>query len=137
MKKILFAVLLGTASLALTTGCTKEYITNNYLPGVSITTNITAQDWTVERPGLYSVDLDFPELDEIYYQNGSVQVAVQLGGPSGGYDILPATIGDFHYSINYFVGSVQIFAENRSGSTAAPSAMVAKITLTDAENGGN
>lgn len=137
MKKILLALLLGTATLALTTGCTKEEYITNYLPGVSYTTNVVADDWELERQGSYFTDLDFPELDQTYYEFGTVQVAIELNGAGGGYRILPATIGDFHYSVDYAVGSVQIFAENRDGVSVAPGNMTVKITLTDADNGGN
>lgn len=136
MKKFLLAFLIGSATLTLGTGCTKEYVTN-YLPGVSYTTNVASGDWTAVSTGVYSVDLDFPELDGEYFQNGSVQVAIQLSSTSGTYDVVPATINNVHYSVNYAVGSVILFAENRNVTPTRPENMIVKVTLTDADNGGN
>lgn len=136
MKKILLAFLLGTATLAVGTSCTKEYITNS-LPGISFTTNVTSNQWVEESPGIYSVNLDFPELDARYFDSGSVQVAIQLNSTPNTYDIVPATINNVHYSVNYAVGSVILFAENRNINPISPENMIVKVTLTDADNGGN
>ncbi|NGM67369.1 hypothetical protein [Sphingobacterium sp. SGR-19] len=135
MKKILLALLIGTAALAVTSSCTKEYITN-YLPGISYSPTVQSSSWEEISVGLYQADLEFPELDETYYQSGTVQVAIRLPG-SDSYDIIPATINGVHYSVNYTVGWVTLFAEDRNDDYEAPPTMSVKITLTDADAGGN
>ena len=135
MKKILLACLIGAASLATLGSCTKEYVTN-YLPGVTYSTNVASDKWVSKGDGIYTVDLDFPELDATYMDYGTVQVAAEFPETAGSYDIFPATINGIHYSVNYAIGSVMIFAENRNSNPEAPVAMKIKVTLTDADNGG-
>lgn len=133
MKKILLGLFLAGATLVTTTSCTKEYITNqNFLPGESFVTTINSGDWKHEGNGIYSIDLDFPELDAEYFEYGNVQVALELSSNPNTYDIIPATIKKVHYSVNYTIGSVMIFAEDRNPNPKRPEKMVAKVTLTDA-----
>lgn len=136
MKKILLACLIGAASLATLSSCTKEYITNT-LPGVSYTINAPSSDWVYNGEGIYVNELDFPELDAKYMEFGTVQVAVELPHTQGTYDVIPVTIDNVHYSVNYSIGKVTLFAENRNEVPRAPGNMKVKVTLRDADNGGN
>lgn len=135
MKKILLALLIGTATVAATSSCTKEYITN-YLPGISYTPTIHSSDWDESATGFYATDIDFPELDEVYYQSGTVQVAIKRAGQTG-FDVIPATIDGVHYSFSYDLGVVTLYAEDRNVNYFPPDNMLVKVTLTDADDGGN
>ncbi|MCY4780318.1 hypothetical protein ORI89_11705 [Sphingobacterium sp. UT-1RO-CII-1] len=134
MKKILLGLFLASATLVTTTSCTKEYITNqNFLPGVSYVKEIRSNDWVKEAEGLYSIDLRISDLDAEYFEYGNVQVALEFASNPNTYDIIPATIKNVHYSVNYTIGSVMIFAEDRNPNPKRPEKMVAKVTLTDAD----
>lgn len=139
MKRILLALAIASASLVTLNSCTKEYITN-YLPGVTYTPTIAAGDWTRDgNSNVYYKNLDFPELDAQYYDFGTVQVQLEFADSKGFYNAIPATIKGIHYSFDYKIGMVTIFAEDRAGETvnALDKSIKAKITLTDADNGGN
>lgn len=138
MKRVLLALAIASASLATLSSCTKEYITN-YLPGVSYTTTIKAGDWTRDgSSNIYFHDLDFPELDAQYYNFGTVQVHMEFSDSKGYYNAIPATIKGIHYTYEYKVGTVSLYAEDRLGGTnALDKDIKVKVTLTDADNGGN
>ncbi|TJZ50856.1 hypothetical protein FAZ15_21125 [Sphingobacterium olei] len=142
MKKILLALAIGSISLLTLNSCTKEYITNNYLPGISYTTTVQPNQWEEdgEGSGVYAVDLEFPELDAQYYNFGTTQVALEFARSNGSFDVIPATIRGTHYSFGYQVGWVTVFAEIRTTNPAdidIDRPIKVKITLTDADNGGN
>lgn len=139
MKRLLLAFAIAGASLVTLNSCTKEYITN-YLPGVSYTPTIKAGDWSVDAgSNVYYKELDFPELDARYYNTGTVQVHLEFADDRGFYNAIPATIKGIHYSFDYKVGLITIFAEDRAGQSqnALDKDIRAKITLTDADDGGN
>ncbi|WP_400262553.1 hypothetical protein ACFX5U_03820 [Sphingobacterium sp. SG20118] len=74
-------------------------------------------------------------LDEQYYEDGHVSVAVNFAG-SDAYEMIPSEIFGHDYSSNYSIGKVRIFAKDVSGLTPqAPDDMAIKIVLTDAEIG--
>jgi len=140
MKNFLLAISVATAALATFAGCTKEYVTNEYithLPGVTYTVVVKTAAWqeTSAGSGVFFADLDFPDLDADYFRYGSVQVAIQFGN-SRRYDIVPATIDDVHYSVGYVLEKVTLYAEDRLIPPLPPGDMTVKITLTDANNGG-
>ncbi|GGH04530.1 hypothetical protein FAZ19_05570 [Sphingobacterium alkalisoli] len=140
MKKILLALAIGSISLLTLNSCTKEYITNNFLPGITYTHTIQPGDWVEDGvgSGVYAVDIPFPELDAQYYNFGTTQVALEFANSSTAFDAIPATIRETHYSFSYQVGLVTIFAETRSPEADdIDRPIVVKITLTDADNGGN
>lgn len=143
MKRIILATAIATATLATLGSCTKEYITNNnMLPGISYTANIIPNTWSPIYTGsnIYSIDIPFTELDRQYFDFGTVQVALQFSGPNGpfnSYNTIPATINGIHYSYEYFVGKITVFAEVRTNETVIDinRNIKAKVTLTDADNG--
>ena len=142
MKKILLALAIASTSLVLLNSCTKEYITNNsYLPGISYTPTVVPADWkpVAGATNIYAADLTFSELDATYYNSGTVQVALEFDNAKGFFNAIPATIKNVHYSFDYAVGSVTIFAEILPGgnTSAIDRNIKAKITLTDADNGGS
>ncbi|MBD1429062.1 MULTISPECIES: hypothetical protein [Sphingobacterium] len=139
MKRVLLALAIASASLVTLSSCTKEYITN-YLPGVTYTTTVKPNDWVRDgNTNIYYTDLEFPELDNAYYNYGTVQVHLEFTDSKGYYNAIPATIKGIHYSYEYKVGTVSLYAEDRLGSNlnALDKDIKVKVTLTDADNGGN
>jgi hypothetical protein len=141
MKRILLALLIGGATLTSLSSCTKEYITNqNFLPGVSYTTAVPTADWDlIAGTDTYVVELDFPELDKQYFDFGTVTVAMKTKSKPSQYEIIPAEIDNYSYSANYSIGKVKIYAKEIGTSPIikSPEDMTVKITLTDADDGGN
>src|SRR5690606_10252964 len=109
MKKLLLAFAIGTASLVSFTGCTKEYITNNYLPGVRYVIDVAAADWN--RDGTqYETSIYMPGLDYRSIQDGQVDVSISLDSASKYYEHIPPEIRNSSYSARYGKGVVHIYA---------------------------
>jgi len=138
MKKLLLAIAIASTSLLSFTSCTKEYITNS-LPGVTYSISVPSEDWKVFNANTYLLELDFPELDQRYFDDGTVTLAIKTASANTLYELIPAEIGNYKYSANYEVGSIGIYAKRVSGSVAFPKPENAtiKVTLTDADFGGN
>ena len=68
-----------------------------------------------------------------------MQVHLEFTDSKGYYNAIPATIKGIHYSYEYKVGTVSLYAEDRLGSNlnALDKDIKVKVTLTDADNGGN
>ncbi|WP_164108782.1 MULTISPECIES: hypothetical protein [Sphingobacterium] len=138
MKRILLALAIAGASLATLSSCTKEYITNNSLPGVSYVYPVKSNQWTrISGTNTFEFRQNIGDLDDRYFQDGNVSVAISYDNNKTTYEIIPATIEDFDYSANYSIGVVRIFAEDiGSGSTVSPPGdMYIKVVLTDNEIG--
>lgn len=142
MKKILLALSLSCcagALLATFSSCTKEYITQeniNYLPGVSYVYTIKSNQWAQTEPRVYRFEQNITDLDSRYFEDGHVSVAISYDNNETTYELIPATIGNYHFSANYSIGKVRIYAEYRgSGTPSAPADMITKIVLTDNEIG--
>ena len=141
MKRLLFAALIGTATLVSFSSCKKEYVTN-YLPGVSYTFDAPSDkiNWKhIENTNSFILEVPFPELDDAYYNYGTVQIAIKTKAQPNQFEIIPAKIDEYSYSANYSVGKIRIYAENLTGDDViyAPDQLSIKVTLTDADNGGN
>lgn len=138
MKRILLALAIAGASLATLSSCTKEYITNNSLPGVSYVYPVKSNQWTrISGTNTFEFRQNIGDLDDRYFQDGNVSVAISYDNNKTTYEIIPATIEDFDYSANYSIGVVRIFAEDiGGGSTVSPPGdMYIKVVLTDNEIG--
>lgn len=139
MKRILLAFAIASASLLTLNSCTKEYITNNNsLPGVSYVYPVKSNQWTrISGTNTYEFRQNIADLDDRYFQDGHVSVAISYDNNKTTYEIIPATIEDYDYSANYSIGVVRIFAEDiGSGVTIAPpDDMYIKVVLTDTEIG--
>jgi hypothetical protein len=136
MKRILLALLIGGATLTSLSSCTKEYITEevNVLDGFSYVYPVNSNQWT-KNGNIYSIEIAVNNLDEQYYEDGHVSVAVNFVG-SKTYELIPSEIFGHDYSSNYSIGKVRIFAKDVSGLTPkAPDNMDIKIVLTDAAIG--
>ncbi len=137
MKKILLAFAIGTASLLSFSSCTKEYVTN-YLPGYSYVFPLSSGDWVKTADNTYEAVISMPELDDVYYEDGHVNVAIQFENNVGTYYNVPAeNPGDRGHSYNayYSVGKVYLKAFDLFTENVKPEAMRVKIVLTDAEIG--
>ncbi|SKB47193.1 hypothetical protein SAMN05660841_00729 [Sphingobacterium nematocida] len=139
MKRILLALAIAGASLATLSSCTKEYITNNNsLPGVSYVYPVKSSQWVrINGTNTYEYRQNITDLDDRYFQDGHVSVAISYDNNKTTYEIIPATIADYDYSANYSIGVVRIFAEDiGTGNTVnPPEDMYIKVVLTDTEVG--
>lgn len=133
MKKILLALLVGTATLATTASCTKEYITN-YLPSQTIIFDREAKDWQGTDNQAHLV-LSVPELTDYYMKQGVVTVAYSTDNEKT-YHAIGTKEGQA-YSYEYSLGSVTITVQDpileEGISVEIPSRITFKVTLTDAD----
>ena len=136
MKKVLLALAIASASLLTLGSCTKEYITN-YLPGVSYVYPIESGDWSYNSGNrTFEVEINMPDLDSRYFEDGHVSVAISYDDNPTAYEIIPAVIENYEFSANYSIGKVRIYARDiGSGSAVRPSDLITKIVLTDNEIG--
>lgn len=137
MKRILLALAIAGASLATLSSCTKEYITNS-LPGVSYVYPVKSNQWVrISGTNTYEFRQNIADLDDRYFQDGHVSVAISYDNNKTSYEIIPATIEDYNYSANYSIGVVRIFAEDIAGEATIlpPADMYIKVVLTDTEVG--
>lgn len=134
MKKILLALLIGTAALAVTSSCTKEYY--DVVPSITKIASKNANQWVRASSNEVYVDVDIPELTDYFVDQGIVNVAISFDEEIT-YNAIPATIGAVSYSYDYTTGSVRIYAEDpilEDGVTIDPPAhIVVKISLTEAD----
>lgn len=135
MKRILLALAIASASLVTLNSCTKEYITNNYLPSQTMVYERSASSWQGSGNRKY-LDLPVKELTNYYLQQGIVTVAMSTDDEKS-YQAIPATIDAVSYSFDYVIGSVRIYAEDPIMGTGVtitpPNNAVFKVSLTDAD----
>lgn len=135
MKKILLAFLLGTATLAVGTSCTKEYY-DTVVPSITMVYDRTADQWESLSPNNKIVRLSVPELTSYYVQQGIVNVAISFDGEAN-YSTLPATIDGVSYNYEYTAGSLTIFAQDpllESGiNVPVPQRAFFKVSLTESD----
>ncbi|MDH5827692.1 hypothetical protein [Sphingobacterium faecium] len=152
MKRILLALLIGGATLTSLSSCTKEYITNqNFLPGVTHNVALKSSDWKFDGTSrrIFVRSIPFKEIDTKYYDFGQVAVAISFDEAPDFFINIPAFDVptkrakynfrvEYSYTDNKLDGVLNIYAEDTGISTAiAPPDMVAKVTLSDADDGGN
>jgi len=142
MKRLLFAALIGTATLVSFSSCKKEYITQevNVLDGVTFSTNVKSSSWAVDQSGYsFSNELDFPELDAKYFNFGHVGVAISFDNDKDFFINIPSAVGPYNYRVEYKIGKVYLYADyvGNDNKPVRPTDMFVKVTLTDATNGGN
>lgn len=78
MKKILLALLIGTATLGTLSSCTKEYY--EMVPSISVIYTREAKDWNTKDPQSAYLDLNVPELTNYYVKQGVVNIAISFDG---------------------------------------------------------
>ncbi|GGE23578.1 MULTISPECIES: hypothetical protein [Sphingobacterium] len=138
MKKLLLALAIGTASLVGFSSCTKEYVTNNFLPGVSYYKPVSNKDWKKTSENTFEVVLSLPQLEDFIYDDGAVDVAIQFEDKKGIFYNIPAEDPDNRghgYNASYEIGKVHLKAFDLFGENAAPDDMRVKITLTEGDIG--
>ncbi|MGJ1196725.1 hypothetical protein ACR777_10265 [Sphingobacterium spiritivorum] len=135
MKRILLALLVIGTTIGLSS-CTKEYITNS-LPGVSYVYTVSPGDWQrVSGTNSFVREIAISNLDERYFEDGHVSVAISYDTAPTVYEIIPAEIDDYSFSANYSIGRVRVYAKDISGlAPVAPAKLLVKVVLTDAEIG--
>ncbi|MFD1768132.1 hypothetical protein [Sphingobacterium suaedae] len=135
MKKILLACLIGTATLAVGTSCTKEYY--DVIPSITMVYQRADNQWTYNsNTKVWYLDLPVNELTDYYVDQGIVNVAMSFDGETT-YNAIPATFGAIAYSYDYTTGSVRIYAEDPIADTGVeitpPENIFIKISLTEAD----
>lgn len=137
MKRVLLACFIGIITTIALSSCSKdnEVIVPPYDGYSYIIKNVIPADW--ERNGReYTLIIEMPELDERYFQDGHVSVAISPDADPDYYYNIPSQIDDHFYAEGYAVGVVEITAtHNQSGTSYAPEEMYVKIVLTHAEIG--
>lgn len=150
MKRILLALLIGGATLTSLSSCTKEYITNS-LPGVTHNVTVKSNEWKLDGTSrtTFVRSIPFREIDAQYFDYGQVAVAISfdeaptffINIPSSKVSTKRATYNfrvEYTFTDNKLDGVLNIYADDLGTGTAiAPPDMLAKVTLTDADNGGN
>lgn len=134
MKKILFTLCLAAATLVVTSGCTKEYITNqNFLPGFTMVYKVNADQWEGTFNQAYH-RFAVPELTDYFVKQGIVTVAYSDDGEKT-YKSM-STVQGQAFSYKYGVGFVEVRAEDPvlgDYDVELPAVMHFKITLTEAD----
>ncbi|HLS96236.1 hypothetical protein BC792_11410 [Sphingobacterium allocomposti] len=131
MKKILLALLIGTATLTVGTSCTKEYY--DVVPSITMVYERTADQWEGTDNQAF-LTLPVPELTEYYVKQGVVSVAYSDDGERTYKSI--GTKAGAAYSFDYRVGSVTIRAEDPilgDFFVEVPDRIFIKVTLTEAD----
>lgn len=141
MKRILLALLIGGATLTSLSSCTKEYVTN-YLPGVTYKFDLPSEsigDWKrIGTTGSYRIEIPFPELDQKYHDFGVVNIAISYNNKPNSFINIESADDNYDYKVESEVGKITIVAHylGKDGPFA-PDPMLMKVTLTDADDGGN
>lgn len=150
MKRILLALLIGGATLTSLSSCTKEYITNS-LPGVTHNVAVKSSEWKFDGTSrtTFVRSIPFREIDAQYYDYGQVAVAISFDEASDFFINIPSPNVptkrtkynfrvEYTFTDNKLDGVLNIYAEDTGiGTAIAPPDMLAKVTLSDADNGGN
>lgn len=134
MKKLLLAFAIATASLVSFSSCTKEYMDPNSTRTYTYVYTVEPSSWKAieaSRP-TYELIIDVDDLDKVIFEDGIVSVAALFDGNKGIYELLPGTINEYHFTANYAVGSVAVYAEYRAaGAPVKPEKMLIKVGLTE------
>jgi hypothetical protein len=131
MKKLLS--ILCVSIIALTAAsCKKETIVQGGNTNRTVyRTNVS--NWQLTNSGTsYFVDLNIPELDDTYNENGAVLVYVAAPGSST-WEQIPEVYDGLSFSFTHDVGIVSITSQNPSGTGAPikPNTVDIKIVMID------
>jgi len=132
MKKILLALLIGTATLATTSSCTKEYY--DVVPSITMVYERTANQWQGTDNQAF-LTLPIPELTNYYVQQGLVSVAYSDDKEQTYQSI--GTKSGAAYTFKYKVGELTLKAEDpilgKDIFVKVPERIFIKVTLTRAD----
>lgn len=132
MKKLLS--ILCVSIIALTAAsCKKETIVQGGNTNRTVyRTNVTNWTPTTDGGGAYVVDLNIPELDKTYSENGAVLVYITPAG-STEWEQIPEVFGGNSFSFTHDVGRVSIYTQKATGTgtPTIPDAIDVKIVLID------
>ena len=133
MKKILSIICLFTVVLT-AASCKKETVVvpNNNL---TIIKTVQSADWSTFEGNALTTDLNVPELDNDYNENGAVLVYIAYGD-NAPWEQVPETFGGQSFSFTHNPGTVSLYVQNPNGTgiPATPSPMYVKIVLIDSHN---
>jgi hypothetical protein len=132
MKKLLS--ILCVSIIALTAAsCKKETIVQGGNTNRTVyRTNVSNWQLITDGGGAYVMDLDIPELDKTYSENGAVLVYITQPG-STEWEQVPEVYGGRAFSFTHDVGRVSIYAQNPTGTgtPTKPDAIDVKVVLID------
>ncbi|WP_140936841.1 hypothetical protein [Sphingobacterium lumbrici] len=133
MKKILLALAIGSVSLLSFNSCTKEEY-YDVAPTKTYLFDVVPNDWSRETgSNTYQITLSIPQLTSLIVEEGVVNVAISYDHRADFYEIVPATIENYHFSANYAAnpGEVTVYAEDRRLTPIRPEAMRIKVSISE------
>lgn len=134
MKKILSSLFLGF--LFFFSSCTKEY--NDYydlVPTITMVYERFESDWSGTDHNAF-VNLDVPELDQYYMDQGIVMVAMSDDNEQS-FHAIPGTINGVSYWFKYKKGEITIYAQDpildEDIYVEVPQKAIFKVSLTESD----
>lgn len=126
-KYLVLLVMVGVITLA---GCKKQEIV---IPNRTIITEISGGDWVSEDGGItFSANIDMPEIDDFFNQNGGVLVYISFDGQT--YEPVPQVYDGVSFLYITTPGEIVLQLQNYDGEgTVNPPAgtITVKIVLID------
>lgn len=134
MKKLLLAFVIGTATLAVTSSCTKEYYEEYYdmVPSITAVYTVTGNSWTADGSNNAYTDLEVPELTDFYIKQGIVNIALSFDGEAT-YHTNGAIHDGATYRFDYSEGLIRIYATGSNIMNRIPQEIIVKVSLTEAD----
>lgn len=134
MRKILLAFLVGTATLAMTSSCTKEYYEEYYdmVPSITAVYTVTGDSWTADNANNAYSDLEVPELTDYYIQQGIVNIGLSFDNEKT-YHTNGAVHNGVTYRFDYSEGLIRIYANGNKVLDRIPQDVIVKVSLTEAD----
>ncbi|RZF58017.1 hypothetical protein [Sphingobacterium corticibacterium] len=133
MKRFLLAFLIGTAALASTSSCTKEYYENyDLIPSITAVYTVTGNSWIADGSSNAYTDLDVPELTDYYIKQGIVNIALSFDNEDT-YHTNGAIHNGVTYRFDYSEGLIRIYAAGTNVLNRIPQSVVVKVSLTEAD----
>ena len=128
MKKLLSitAFIAACAIIFMATSCTKQYVTANNNQTISFSVPSTA--WTTPDSGkTYTAVLNTPEITDYFTANGGV--LVYFAFTDGVFEQVPEVYQGIAYSYTYNSGSLALYAQSSTGTTAITAPATASVKL--------
>lgn len=135
MRKLSLTLAIISITILTFSSCTKEYITNEFLPSRTFIYEIIEDEWIGYDHDAY-VELQIRELDTRIMDQGAVTIALSTNGEKT-FHTIPATINGIAYSFEYSRGKIVIKAQDPLYDPdifiEVPELSTFKITLSDAD----
>ncbi|MBB5397745.1 hypothetical protein [Mucilaginibacter sp. AK015] len=132
MKKLL-SILCVSVILLTAASCKKETVigpSNNF----TVVKTVNSNDWSDFDANTLSVDLNVPQLDNDYNENGAVLVYISYGS-NNPWEQIPETFDGEAFSFTHNPGHVTLYKQRSSGSGAPNDTdpIYVKIVLIDSQ----